>query len=77
MVFDIMPFVLQNRKPRKLNPSEAESSVRAFWNKMNINQRHVPKSKKNMVIDIELKEGTRYMNVYGGEAQTASYTAFE
>lgn len=67
MLFEMMPFVMQGKKSRKLNPNESEPSMRAFWNKMDILEKHVPQSKKNMVIDSVVSEGWHRVKIYGGE----------
>lgn len=76
MLFETMPFVMENFKSRKLNPREADPEP-AFWHKMHIAERNIPKSKKNMVLDNVLTEGTRYVRVYGGEDLTANYTVYD
>jgi hypothetical protein len=77
MLFEIMPFAMQNKATRKLNPNEAEPNMLAFWQKMHLVEKNIPKSKKNMVLHTELKEGERYLKIYGGEDQTANYTVYD
>jgi hypothetical protein len=51
--------------------------MKAFWEKIPIVEKHLPNSKKNMVLNCEIVEGSKYIKIYGGEDSTANFTAYD
>jgi hypothetical protein len=49
----------------------------AFWEKMPIVEKAVPKSKKNSILGCELDRGIKFLRIYGGEDSTANFTTYD